>query len=197
MRTTYALALLTLAPIALAAQQAASPQPPSGPPVEISTASSIKSQYSYIRAEMTKLVEKMPAELYSYQPTPEVKTFAANVAHIAQSNIGQCGTLVGRKHELAGQDLTKTLTTKDALVAAVKSGFTFCDEFFNKLDTNAPLTSESFNSVTMRDGQRLPAKIEKGGSASSFVSHNNEMYGYMSVYLRLKGIVPPSSEKSK
>jgi hypothetical protein len=49
----------------------------------------------------------------------------------------------------------------------------------------------------MREGQRTPAKVQAGASATAFLAHNNEMYGYMAVYLRLKGIVPPSSEPRK
>jgi hypothetical protein len=180
-----------------ALQSSPAPQAPPADPVDITVAYAIKTQYESIRGMMTRLADKMPAEHYAFQPAPEIKTFAASLAHIVGSNIGQCGVLNGRKHELAGQDLSKTMTTKEPLVAALKQSFAFCDEYFNTLTDNGPLTSKTFDSFTMREGQRVPAKVQAGASATAFLAHNNEMYGYMAVYLRLKGIVPPSSEPRK
>ncbi|HET9372106.1 MAG TPA: DinB family protein [Vicinamibacterales bacterium] len=184
-----------------AAQSSPAPQAPPAAadptPVEIHVAYAVKTQYEAVRRLMTALADKMPAEHYAFQPTPEVKTFAASLAHIVSSNVNQCGVLVGRKHELAGQDLSKTMTTKEPLVQAVRQTFAFCDEYFNTLTDNGALTGKAYDSFTMRDGQRVPAKVQAGAAATSFLSHNNEMYGYMAVYLRLKGIVPPSSEPRK
>ena len=190
--------LVACACIGVAAMQSPPQAPPADPiPTDITLAYAVKAQYESIRGLMTKLADKMPAEHYAFQPTPEVKSFAASLGHIVSSNISQCGTLVGRKHELAGQDLSKTMTTKEPLVQALKQSFTFCDEYFTALTDNAPLTTKYYDTFVMREGQRTPAKVQAGASATAFLAHNNEMYGYMAVYLRLRGIVPPSSEPRK
>jgi hypothetical protein len=68
-----------------------------------------------------------------------------------------------------------------------------CDDVFTKL-TDEQLSSGTYEITTTRDGQKIPLKMPYVSSYSSLISHNNEMYGYMAVYMRLKGIVPPSSD---
>jgi hypothetical protein len=195
MKKRSILALVLLASSSLGAQQAPA-SAPAAPPKPVSYAEANFRQYTSIREEVTKLVEKMPAENFSFQPTPDIKTFAANVAHIAASNIGQCGFMLdGRKMAPEVQALEKTATTKPELVKALADGYALCDQYFAQSKTNESLTSKRYNSVMMENGVRTPVSIEHGALVTSLLSHNNEMYGYMSVYLRLKGIVPPTSEK--
>jgi hypothetical protein len=163
-------------------------------PSEMSMTSRAVAYYNMSKTMLTRLAEKMPAEHYGFQPTPEMRTFAANIGHIASANVNQCGTLLGTKHPLSGQDLSKTLTTKADAVKALADTFAFCDQYFTKLKDDAALTGEYFSTVVMREGQKAPIKVAHGGIVTSFIAHNNEVYGYMAVYLRLKGIVPPSSE---
>ena len=149
--------------------------------------------YTFIRAFVERLAERMPEEHYGFQPTPEVRTFGAAIGHLAQSNINQCSNLLQRKHALSGQDLAKTLTTKAELLKALQDSLAFCDEYVNTLKTGT-LTETHFATTAMREGQRVPVKVPHGSLLTSLIGHNNEMYGYLSMYLRLKGIVPPSSE---
>ena len=164
------------------------------PPSEITLTNRSVAYYNLAKTMLTRLADKMPAEHYGFQPTPEMRTFAANIGHIAMSNVNQCGNLLGKKHALTGQDLSKTLTTRADAVKALAETFAFCDEYFTQLQDDAALTNEHFSTAVMRDGQKVGVKVAKGGIVTSFIAHNNEMYGYMAVYLRLKGIVPPSSE---
>jgi hypothetical protein len=142
---------------------------------------------------LTKTADKMPAEAYAFQPTPEMRTFAGNLGHILSSDISQCGTLLGRKHALSGQDLSKTLTTKAEVVKAAADTFAFCDEYFLKLDETTPLADSYVNMNGRRNGQPIVFKVSSGANVVHFLTHNNEEYGYLAVYMRLKGIVPPSS----
>jgi hypothetical protein len=149
--------------------------------------------YTRGKTLFTQMADKMPAEAYEFKPAPEMRSFAAALGHIAMSNINQCGTLLGRKHALAGQDLTKTLTTKADTVKALADTFAFCDEYFSALKASSQLTG-TFFTPPPRPGQP-EVKVPHGAMVTSFVAHNYEMYGYLAVYLRLKGIVPPSSER--
>jgi hypothetical protein len=199
--TASALVSLSLAAaIAVAAPQASAQTTPAAPaqaPVDMTLASRVVPQYQLLKRHLTRMVEVMPAEHYTFRPTPEMRTFAENVAHLLSANVNQCGALIGRRHELGGQDLTKTLSTKEQLTKATTDIFAFCDEYFNALTTDAPFTSSYFSTQIRRDGQLVPVRVPHGAMITSLIGHSNEMYGYMAVYLRLKGIVPPSSEPSR
>ena len=198
--------MLAVLPIAIDAQSAATPPSqapaaatpaaaPAAPLPDMSWKARFLSQYQYIRRNLAQMAEKMPAELYGYQPTPEIKTFAANMGHIIRSNAAQCSTLIGRRLPLADQDLEKTVTAKADLVKAINEMFTFCDEYFTTV-TDDQLKTNTFQSYVVRDGQKIPIQVPHVSSVASLLAHSNEMYGYMSVYMRLKGLVPPSSERA-
>ncbi len=146
----------------------------------------VKWMYGVIKSNLTMLAEKMPAENYSFRPTPDVETFARRVAHIADANMSVCTGLQGNRKSLGAA----SKTTKPELVAALKESFAACDAVFDALtDANAKET------VSSRLGGPFPPDPMRTRLATLYnlVRHSNEMYGYMAVYLRLKGIVPPTS----
>jgi hypothetical protein len=196
MKTTFrVLAFLIIAAAARPAAAQTGAAPAAAPPVDVRDfVPTVVQQYNSIKALLTKTVDKMPADAFGFQPTPEMRTFAGTVGHIVSSNIGQCGTLLGRKHALSGQDLSKTLKTKEETVKAVADSFAFCDEYFSQLKSSSQLTDTYYSVDVRRNGEPVTFKIAHGGSVSGFLAHNNEEYGYLAVHLRLKGIVPPSSE---
>lgn len=75
-------------------------------------------------------------------------------------------------------------TSKADLVAALKESFSYCDGVYDSM-TDADATKM----VTLGRGQR-----SKIAALWGVVAHDNEVYGAMGVYMRLKGVVPPSSE---
>ena len=155
---------------------------------------SLKAQYTHIKDLMIKTAEAMPEDAYGFQPVPAVQTFAARVGHIASSNLGQCGSFLDKKHPLAAQKLEQTLKAKTESIDALKTSFTLCDEFFDGIEARGNLMDTFFTvNGRGRDGQALTIKMGYAGSIAGLIGHNNEMYGYMSMYLRLKGITPPSS----
>ena len=191
--------MVAVLPMVMDAQSATPPsQAPAKAPAplpDMSLKARFASQYQYVRGNLVKMAEKMPAELYAFQPTPEIKTFAANMGHIIQSNTAQCASMSGRPNPFSGQNLEKTLVAKADVVKAITDSFAFCDDVFNKL-TNEQLSGATYEITTTRDGQKVSLQVPYVSSASSLISHSNEMYGYMSVYMRLKGLVPPSSERA-
>jgi uncharacterized damage-inducible protein DinB len=141
----------------------------------------VKSAYTNVKNNLLKAAEKMPEENYSFKPTPEVQTFAVRVAHIADANARSCGAVKGEQKQLGAA----SKTSKEDLVAALKDSFAYCDAVFDAM-TDADATQM----VTVgRGGQRSKLALLWG-----VASHSNEIYGTMGVYMRLKGIVPPSSE---
>jgi len=140
-----------------------------------------KLTYGQIKTNIVKAAEKMPADAYSFRATPEERTFAELVGHIADAQIRICGAATGEtKPAEAGK-----LSAKEGLVAALKASFDFCDAALESVSDE--------NAGTMMKFQR--AERSKLGIMTYNVIHDNESYGTMAVYLRLKGVVPPSSEK--
>jgi uncharacterized damage-inducible protein DinB len=140
-----------------------------------------KTGYTAVKNFIIQGAEKMPADGYDFRATPEERTFGELVGHIADAQIRICGAATGEtKPAEAGK-----LKEKAALVEALKASFAFCDSAMNSV------TDE--NAMTMMKFQR--AERTKVGVMTYNVLHDNESYGTMAVYLRLKGVVPPSSQK--
>jgi hypothetical protein len=139
----------------------------------------VKQNYTSIKNSLLKGAEKMPEADYTYKPAPESRTYGAVVTHIAAVQGAICAAAKGEDMKFDDSKTGKT----DA-VALMKSAFDYCDPIYNALtDTNGLEMAKMFGRDT--------AKF----SILNFgVIHDNEMYGTMAVYLRAKGIVPPSSE---
>jgi uncharacterized damage-inducible protein DinB len=157
----------------LYAQQAQTPSPN-----PLST--EVKGAYTNIKNYVLKAAEKMPEENYSFKATAEVQTFAQRIAHIADANMRTCAVMKGEQKTVDAA----AKTTKADLVTALKESFAYCDGIYDAL-TDA----EATKMITTPRGQR-----SKLAALWGIVAHDNEVYGAMGVYMRLKGIVPPSSE---
>jgi hypothetical protein len=140
----------------------------------------LKTAYTRIKTNFIKAAEKMPEDQYDFKPTPEMQSFKERVAHIAVSSMGPCSSLKGEPKSIDA----KTLKTKADVVAALKDSFATCDAVFD--------TMTDADAVTMVAGRG--ASRSKLAMGYGLVAHDNELYGYICVYMRLKGIVPPSSE---
>jgi DinB superfamily len=152
-------------------------QQPAPPP---SAAAAVKAAYTRIKTNFQKAAEKMPEENYGFAAAPGVETFGQRVAHIADPQLGTCSGLTGERKT----GTAKSKTAKADLVAALSESFTACDKAFDALtDANA------LEVVTAGRGQQARIAVLYG-----IVIHANEVYGAMGVYMRIKGIVPPSSE---
>ena len=140
-----------------------------------------KQGYTGVKNNLVRMAEKMPEEHYSFQPTPDIRTFGQLVAHVADSQTRACSAVKGEQK----QPNAASKTSKTDLEAAIKESFAYCDSAFDSI-TDA-------TAVEVLAGPR--GKRSKLGMLVGMTSHSNEEYGYMAVYMRLKGLVPPSSEK--
>lgn len=121
----------------------------------------------------------MPDADYSFKPTAQIRSFGEGIAHVADTQLTLCGLAKGeQKRGSAGSK-----SSKADLVAALKESFDYCDGVYDGLAE--PALSETVK-MFGRDRTRF-------GVLDFNVIHNNEMYGYLSVYLRLKNVVPPST----
>ncbi len=177
-----AMRLLMMAVVALAATL------PRAAQSSDSQSSAFKTQYDIVKGYVTKAAEKAPADLYSFKPTPEVRSFGAVLAHIADANYGLCSMATGGKSPMERGAVEKSgNTVKTELQKALADSYKFCDDAFATL--TAANEGEKVNLFGMEQ-TRL--------STLAFVTaHNFEHYGNLVTYLRLKNIVPPSSEPRK
>ena len=154
------------------------PAGPTGPAAEV------QRSYAGLKANVLKAADKMPAENYQYKPTPEVRTFARVVNHISEAQLHTCGAV----NHTAADALAKVpeeTADKAAIVEALKASFAECDKAYASA-TDAMLGQMFDAGKTKRSG---------AGLLWGNVSHDNEQYATLALYMRLKGLVPPSSEK--
>ena len=145
-----------------------------------------KGFYNYIKADLVKASEKMPEENYSFKPTPEVRSFGQIVGHVADAQYLFCSTVLADGAKPPG--IEKSKTSKADLVKALKDAFAYCDKAYDGMtDARAAEIVKFF-------GQRDLAKLTV---LSINNAHNDEHYGNIVTYMRIKGLVPPSSEPQK
>ena len=139
--------------------------------------------YESVKRNLTAMVEKMPEEHFSFKPVPEIRSFGESVAHLADAQARNCNLVSGAGSKTLDADKKKT---KADLLAALKESFAICDAAF------AGLTDAQANEMVKMGQSNF--QLSKLSLLVSMLAHSNELHGYMSVYLRLKGIVPPSTE---
>ncbi len=137
--------------------------------------------YEMTKGWLVKSAEMLPEADYGFKPTPAVRSFGQLIGHVANSNYMMCATVKGEKNP-ATQDFEKT-TEKAALVQALKDALAYCDPVYKMADADLTATAEMFG-----------MKMTRLGWAFLNVTHDNEHYGNLVTYLRMKGLVPPSSQ---
>jgi hypothetical protein len=152
--------------------------PPSGPAAEV------QGGYARVKANVIKAAENTPPEDYSFKPTADIRTFARVVNHVTEAQFRSCGSM----NHAAPSDIAKPpsdTAEKAVIVDALKASFAECDKAY------AALTDTNLTEMI----QAGPAKRSRIGISWGNVSHDNEQYATLALYMRLKGLVPPSSEK--
>ena len=141
-----------------------------------------KGLYSFIAGAAVGAAAKMPEENYSFKPTPDVRSFGQLVGHVADANYMFCSQAAGETNPSKG--IEKTKTSKADLVAAIKDSVAYCGKVFDSMTDAKGSETTKFRSFDL-------AKLTL---LSLNTAHTDEHYGNMVTYLRLKGIVPPTSE---
>ena len=175
-RLCFLFAALAAAPFAVLAQgSAATPDNP--------ISDSEKRVYAMLSGVVVAAAEKMPEESYSFKPTPDVRSFGQLVGHLADANYFFCSAAAGETKPSG--DVEKSKTKKADLVAALKEAVAYCTK------TYADMTdAKGSQMMKMMNFDLAKATVLAGNFA-----HNYEHYGNMATYMRIRGIVPPTSEK--
>lgn len=141
-----------------------------------------KRAYGQVKNWLLKSAEKMPEDAYAFKPTDSVRSFGQIIGHVADAQYLFCAPILGEKNP--GLKVEQTKTSKADLVAALKDAIAYCDKAYAAL-TDA----DGAQTVTFFGGP-----IPKLSLLSTNVAHVAEHYGNLATYMRIKNIVPPSSE---
>ncbi|HEX4961621.1 MAG TPA: DinB family protein [Thermoanaerobaculia bacterium] len=141
-----------------------------------------KTVYGGVKKILLRTAEKVPEENYSFKPTEAVRSFGQILGHVADAQYMFCSIVLGEKNPAPKVEETKT--SKADLIAALKDAFAYCDKAYDGM-TDASATQM----VKLFGGDR-----PKLGVLTVNNIHSVEHYGNLVTYMRLKNIVPPTSE---
>lgn len=188
-----ALALLIAVPViaqtAPPAAQAAPAVPaaqaaPAGPTEPLSRV--LFGGYNTQKLNLTQSAEKVSEADFAFQPTKDVMTFGVLLAHVANTQFTYCAVAKGEANPNK-EDLTKTATTKAAIQKGLADSFAYCDTIYGSL-TDAKAME------LIKVGQN---EVPRAARLISNIAHDNEHYGNLVTYMRIKGYVPPSTERAQ
>jgi uncharacterized damage-inducible protein DinB len=143
-----------------------------------------KTSYDLVKGYITRAAEQMPEADYAFAPTPEVRTFGRLIGHIANANYALCANALGERSPSA-ENIEQQRTTKSALIEALGASFTYCDRAYAQTEREAAMPAQNFFTG---------ASATRGTWLAFNAAHDFEHYGNIVTYMRLKGMVPPSSQ---
>jgi uncharacterized damage-inducible protein DinB len=144
-----------------------------------------KRGYERTKGILLRSAEKMPEEDYTFKPVDTVRTYGQIIGHLADAQYLFCSTASREKNP--DLKIEKTKTSKADLVGALKDGFAYCDKVYDAMTDAAAIQTVTFF------GNDVP----KFAVLSVNIGHNMEHYGNLVTYMRIKGIVPPTSEQGQ
>jgi uncharacterized damage-inducible protein DinB len=182
MRTTLrTLLICTFAPAALASAQSNPPTVTPALPGNPLSAHN-KMVYGGVKRILLRSAEKTPEENYNFKPTDAVRSFGQVLGHVADSQYAFCSVVLGEKNP--APKIEQTRTSKADLIAALKDAFAYCDKAYDGM------TDSSATQMVKFMGGDTP----KLGALSVNNVHTVEHYGNLVTYMRMKNLVPPTSD---
>ena len=185
MKRVFIVMLLGIALVIPAAAQTGQQTSPKDP-----MATWLHNAFNTNRKNIEKSAEKVSEDLYGLRPGPqeEVRTFGQILGHLANFNYLWCSQAKGEKNPGQGSDFEK-LASKAALLRALSDAFTYCDTAYAALTDPSGL---EVITVTQESGRK--AQVPRMSLLVLNYGHNNDHYGNLVTYMRIRSIVPASSE---
>ena len=140
--------------------------------------------YDSVKGWTTKAAQQVSEDLYGFQPTPEVRTFGQLFGHVANSNFMICSSAAGEENPSKGTNYEKA-ASKAEIVKGLDDSFAYCDKVFDQM------TDAKAHEMMQLFGRQQPRLSELVFNTA----HDYEHYGNIVTYMRLKGMVPPSSQR--
>jgi uncharacterized damage-inducible protein DinB len=157
-----------------------------------SLAATAKAMHETIRRNIAEAADAMPAEDFGFKPTPDVRSFGQLVGHVINANFFFCSQAKGEAAPTTGN--FERVADKAALIKGLTDALAYCDALYQST------TDANFNqavTLTGFPGMNPKTPTTRGAVLMFNTTHNNEHYGNIVVYLRLKGKVPPSTARSQ
>jgi len=151
-------------------------------PAADAAVAAVRSQWEAQAGYLLRAAEQMPEADYSFKPVATVRSFGQLIGHVAGSQNAMCAMALGEP-ERSEDEIEKSTTTKAALVAALRASSEYCRRAYAQ--TDAAATAEA--TVYGEKQTRIAALAMNA-------AHDAEHYGNVVTYLRIKGMVPPSSQ---
>jgi uncharacterized damage-inducible protein DinB len=142
---------------------------------------SARTVYETVRGYLTRAAEAMPDEHYAFKPTDDVRTFRELLGHVANANFNYCSAALGVENPNKA-DIEKTATTKATMVKSLADSFAHCDKAYAIDEMKAHEKAR----ISGAERPRFYALVQNA-------AHDFEHYGNVVTYMRMKGLVPPSS----
>ena len=149
-----------------------------------SMAATATSLHATIRRNIAEAAAAMTAEDYTFQPAPQVRTFARLVGHVVNGNFFFCSMAKGERP--ANTTNHEQLTDRAVLLKALTEALAYCDDVYTST------TDASYGAMIQVPGGQ---QTQRGSVLVFNTTHNNEHYGNMVVYMRLRGRTPPSTAR--
>ncbi len=143
------------------------------------------SAWSGAKTNVRRSADTMPEAKYGFKPVDGVRSYGAILAHVAGAAYEFCAAAKGEKPPHVEAEFEQSATTKAAIVTALDGSIAYCDEVYKGLDdaTAAQMVAGAFGGP-------------QGARAANLIGntiHFQEHYGNLVTYLRINGLVPPSS----
>jgi len=168
--------VLALAVLAVTATTAAAQNPISD---------SLRRSWNSVKRNIKESAELMPEENYGFKPTPDVRSFGDLLTHVAGASYVYCSSAKNEKSAFEEDSFEGKLKTKAEIVKATNDAIAYCDDAFAALTdaTAGDMVHAGFGT----------SQVTRVSSLVGQIGHDNEHYGNLVTYFRLKGLVPPSS----
>ena len=186
---TFAALALIAGPVAAQPAAPKKAAPKAAPKAAAHAASdAVRNSWDSVKRNIKESAELMPEENFSFKPTPDVRNFGALLTHVAGASYEFCAAAKNEEPPFREDSFEGKMTTKADIVKVTNDAIAYCDAVF------AALTDASLSAKTRAafGGQNQVTRL---GLVLGQISHDNEHYGNLVTYFRLKGLVPPSSRR--
>ena len=143
----------------------------------------LRSNWLQAVGNITKAAEELSEADYAYRPVATVRTFGEIVGHVAGSQYLMCAAALGEKQP-AEDAVEKAAKTKAAILKALHESVEYCTKAYAITAATAGLSTQLFGETSTRVGALALNAV-----------HDGEHYGNIVTYMRMKGMVPPSSRR--
>ncbi len=145
-----------------------------------------KARYQTQKLNFTESAEAMPEAEMKFRLTPDQRAFGDWLEHTADMNYRMCSQIVGQPAPKNTGVNGVQNRGKNAIKEAINASFAHCDKVFETLS----------DAKAMEEVPAGNKKVPAVDVMFSYIANLNAHYGNMVGYMRVKGIIPPSTART-